>query len=110
MQDDPRHERVRISIAERGQMASAVCRRGRVGLDLQADQPATGQLGEEVHFEPALLLAHVMETRTRWRDRELGAELGGDERVEESAKQVAVAHHEIDVDAEHRGGETRIDT
>ena len=46
MEDDPSQECVRIPVAERGEMPSAVGHRCRVGLDLEPEQSATSQFSE----------------------------------------------------------------
>ena len=109
VQHDPGDERVRIPVPKRGKVARAGAGRGRIGFDLDPDETTASQLGKEVDLEPALLLAHVVEARARCCARQLRAELRGDERVEQPSKQVSIAQDEIDIEAEHSAGETRID-
>ena len=72
-------------------MSGTVGRWGGIGLDLDRDQAATGEFGEQVDLEAALLLAHVVQARSGCRSGEFGADLGDDERIEQSPEQVAVS-------------------
>jgi hypothetical protein len=82
---------------------------GRVSLDFEADESPACQLSKEVDLQPALSLANVIEARSSFRDGDLGSELCHDERVEKPAEQVAVPHHQIDVETEHGGRDGWID-
>src|SRR3990172_7314022 len=90
VEHDPGHERVGVPIPKGGKVPRAVAGRGGIGLDLNPDQAAASELGKEIDLEPALLLAHVVEARSRGRARELGAELGDNERVKQPPEQIAV--------------------
>jgi hypothetical protein len=98
-----------MAVAESRKVAGVGKPWGRGRLDLDGYEPAPGQLGKEVDLEASLLLADVVEARPRGRDRELGSQLGGDERVEQPAQQVAVPQHVVGVEPQDGAGQRGVD-
>jgi hypothetical protein len=68
-------------------------------LDFHSNDLSSAELSNDVDFVGALFLAKVVAVGTRSSDGSFGAELGGDERVEEAPDQVAVSHDGGRVDA-----------
>ena len=79
---------------------------GRGGrLDLERDDPTVWGFGNEVDLVAPIVVAKVVEPRGRRAEIELGAELGDDERIDETAKHIAVAYRRASVDTEQRADE-----
>ena len=83
--------------------------RGRVGLHLEGDQAAAGELGEQVDLGSTLLLAQVIQARPGGRKPELGPELGDDEGFEKVPDEVAAPKHEVGVETQDGTNEGRLD-
>ena len=61
------------------------------GSHLERHDPVGTDLGEKVYFAPTVLFAEVVEPRAGRAHGELCAQLADDERVEQPAREVAVA-------------------
>jgi hypothetical protein len=81
--------------------------RGGVRLDLDAHDALARQLQDQVDLVAALGVTQVVQPRAARRPHQVGPHLGGDERVDDPAEQVAVRQHTVHVHAHrrcHQGG------
>ena len=71
-------------------MANRLALRGCVRFHLDAHDPASRELGDEVDLVAALVRPQMEQERAGLGKEELAAELLGHERVEDSSQQVSV--------------------
>ena len=95
VEDDPVPEAVAEAISQPGEVSGGIAVGGGVGLDLEGEQVASAELGDDVDLVASVLLAQVVEAGSCFADRELAAELGDDEGVEQAPKEISVAEHGV---------------
>ena len=109
MQDDSGGEGVAGLVAEPGQVARVGRGDGGGGHDLDGDQlPARG-LDEQVYFPASLLIAQVVQPRVVAAGSEFGAQLGGDEGVQEAAEHIGAVQDGVPAEPENGRDKRRIE-
>ena len=82
---------------------------GGGGLDLDSDQLTARGLDEQVHFPAPLFFAQVIQARVVAARGQFRAQLGGNERVEETAQHVRAVQDGIPAESQNGSDERRID-
>jgi hypothetical protein len=85
VEDDAVKEALAQMVSEPDEMPSGTAVGGGVRLYLEGEEILSAELGEDVDLVSAVLLAEVVQAGARLADCALGANLGGDEGVEQAA-------------------------
>src|SRR5690348_2515353 len=88
MEDDSGSERVAGLVTEPGQMTGVGSRHRSGCLDLDPDQMAPSGLDKQIYLPAALLFPQMVQARVVTTGGDFGAQLRGDEGVEEAAQHV----------------------
>ena len=102
MKDSTGFESAAQQVSQPYQVASMVSAGRAVGFDLDADDSRGAEVGDKVHLVAAVAVSQVVYLGPCRVHNCLGPYLVGHERVDESAEQIAVAHHQIQISSHRR--------
>lgn len=105
MQDDAGEESLSELVAEPPKVPSIGWAGSVTGLYLDTDDPAVGELDDDVDLARAVLVPKMVKGRGVDLEGGLGANLGQHEGFQQTADRPGVAQNALDVQPQRRGGE-----